>query len=148
MKDRDIEQRIYEEFNDQKPELFQKILEQCPKMVEEKENSSVWTRVGSIFRERRFRYSLVSVASIFLLAIVLFSTQPEAVSAYSVVAIDVNPSILLELDEEDKVINVIKENEDAEVIVGDMDLIGVDSDVVIYALIGSMLTNGYINDIE
>jgi len=67
--------------------------------------------------------------------------------AASTIAIDVNPSVVLELDENDKVINVILNNEDAEIIIGDMDLIGVDYDVAINALIGSMVANGYISEL-
>jgi predicted heme/steroid binding protein/uncharacterized membrane protein YkoI len=67
--------------------------------------------------------------------------------AASTIAIDVNPSIVLELDENDTVINVILNNEDAEVIIGDMDLVGVDYNVAINALIGSMVANGYINEL-
>ena len=67
--------------------------------------------------------------------------------AASTIAIDVNPRVVLELDENDKVINVILNNEDAEIIIGDMDLIGVDYDVAINALIGSMVANGYISEL-
>lgn len=67
--------------------------------------------------------------------------------AASTIAIDVNPSIVLELDENDKVFNVVMNNEDAEIIIGDMDLVGVDYKVAINALIGSMVANGYISEI-
>ncbi len=67
--------------------------------------------------------------------------------AASVIAIDVNPSVVLELDEDDKVINVILDNEDAEIILGDMDLIGVDYNVAINAIIGSMVANGYLDEL-
>lgn len=68
-------------------------------------------------------------------------------TAASTIAIDVNPSIVLELDEDDTVINVIMNNEDAQIIVGDMDLIGVDYNVAINALVGSMVANGYITEL-
>jgi uncharacterized membrane protein YkoI len=55
--------------------------------------------------------------------------------------------VVLELDENDKVIEVILNNEDAQIIVGDMDLIGVDYNVAINALIGSMVQNGYISEL-
>jgi len=64
----------------------------------------------------------------------------------STIAIDVNPSVELDLDENDKVLNVIMNNEDAVIIVGDMDLVGVDYNIAINALIGSMVQNGYITE--
>ncbi|MFK5883108.1 MAG: PepSY domain-containing protein [Candidatus Izemoplasma sp.] len=148
MKNKDIEKAIYETFNENKPELFSKILEQCPNMTEDTITDSIWNKFRKSFRQKRFVYSFSSLSLILVFAVILFS-QPSNVNAapFSVIAIDVNPSVILELDEEDKVINVIKNNEDAEIIVGDMDLIGIDYNVAVNALIGSMVTNGYINEL-
>ena len=87
--------------------------------------------------------------SITLAIIILFtlSACKETTSvAASTIAIDVNPSIVLELNDEDKVIEVILNNEDASIILGEMDLINVDYNVAVNALIGSMVANGYINE--
>ena len=90
---------------------------------------------------------LISVGLALLVVVTLSACAGEASVAASTIAIDVNPSLVLELDEEDKVINVIMNNEDAVIIVGDMDLIGVDYNVAVNALIGSMVANGYINEL-
>jgi uncharacterized membrane protein YkoI len=85
-----------------------------------------------------------------LAALVLFTLAACSggiTTVASTIAIDVNPSVVLELDEDDRVINVILNNEDAEIIVGDMDLIGVDYNVALNALLGSMIANGYINEL-
>ena len=79
--------------------------------------------------------------------ITLAACSGTSATAASTIAIDVNPSVVLELDENDEVINVILNNEDAETIVGDMDLIGVDYNVALNALIGSMVANGYISEL-
>ncbi|MGS0972163.1 MAG: PepSY domain-containing protein [Candidatus Izemoplasmataceae bacterium] len=147
MKHKDVEQKIYEEFNQKKPEIFQSILEQCPKMNEAKVRNSIWDRMRVLFHRRSFTYSFTAIVVFAVLFFAVIGVGPnQNPSVYSVVAIDVNPSLVLELDEEDKVINVIKNNEDANIIIGDMDLIGVDSDVAINALIGSMVANGYISN--
>jgi uncharacterized membrane protein YkoI len=150
MRNKDVEQKIYEEFNQQKPELYQQILEQCPKMKERPIKSSIWTRLRSSLTNHRFTYSFASLATIFILLFVLVGLPTATTNSapYSVIALDVNPSVVLELEENDKVANVITGNEDANIILGEMNLIGVDLDVAIYALIGSMLTNGYISDIS
>jgi uncharacterized membrane protein YkoI len=85
-----------------------------------------------------------------LAALVLFTLAActgGMTTVASTIAIDVNPSVVLELDENDRVINVILNNEDAEIILGDMDLIGVDYNVALNALLGSMVANGYINEL-
>jgi uncharacterized membrane protein YkoI len=90
---------------------------------------------------------LLSLGLVLAVALVLSGCTQSATVAASTIAIDVNPSVVLELDEDDKVIEVILNNEDAQIIVGDMDLIGVDYNVAINALIGSMVQNGYISEL-
>lgn len=64
----------------------------------------------------------------------------------SVIDIDVNPSIEISTNAKDKIINVDCLNEDANVILDGMDLKGVNLNIGINAIIGSMLKNGYITD--
>lgn len=148
MKNKEINQKIYNEFNENKPELFQSILEQCPKMTESKETDSLWNKITRLFSRQKLVYSFTTLSVIAIFALIISGITPAQESiVYSVIAIDVNPSLVLELDEEDKVINVIRNNTDADVIIGSMDLVGVDYDVAVNALIGSMLANGYINEL-
>ncbi len=145
---KNIEKNIYNQFNERKPEIFSKIMEHCPKMNESKKQESIFDRFKSIFFSRKFAYSFTSFALLIVLAFIIFGQGIiNQNKVYSSIAIDVNPSIVLELDEDDKVLNVILNNEDAEIIIGDMDLIGVNYNIAINALIGSMVTNGYINEV-
>ena len=64
----------------------------------------------------------------------------------STVSIDVNPSIELKLNKEKKVLEVIPRSEDAVDVIGNMELKGVDLDVAVNALLGSMISKGYISD--
>lgn len=147
MNNKDIEQRIYEEFEAKKPELFQEILKHTPKMTEQTK-PSFWQQFKSLFTPARSGISFAMMTAVVVLALIIFNPfGPNTPQAFSTIAIDVNPSIILELDEDDRVINVIKNNDDADVIIGNMDLIGVDSNVAINALIGSMVGNGYINEV-
>jgi len=149
MKNRDIEKRIYDEFESRKPDLFNKIMEQCPKMNEEMTNESFLSKLKKLMSNKRLSYSFATVSMVVVLALLLlFPGNVSNPEVFSVIAIDVNPSVVLELDEKDKVINVVENNEDAEVIIGDMDLIGVDYNVAVNALIGSMVTKGYISDLS
>ncbi|MDO5445641.1 MAG: PepSY domain-containing protein [Eubacteriales bacterium] len=65
----------------------------------------------------------------------------------STIMLDVNPSIEIRLNRSEQVLSVLPLNEDAKVVVGDMDFSGSSLDVTVNALIGSMLRNGYISDI-
>ena len=63
----------------------------------------------------------------------------------SVVGIDVNPSLEISVNRNEKVLSVQALNEDAEIVLDGMDLKNVDLDVAVNAVIGSMLKNGYLD---
>ncbi len=63
----------------------------------------------------------------------------------AIVALDVNPSIELEVNRKEKVTEIRALNEEAVTVIGDMDFENVDLDVTINALIGSMLQHGYLS---
>lgn len=64
------------------------------------------------------------------------------------ISIDVNPSIEITANKADEVIEVTALNEDAEIIIGDMDLDDVEVEVAMNAIIGSMVQNGYIDEMK
>lgn len=66
----------------------------------------------------------------------------------SVIGIDVNPSVELSVNKKNKVLTAEALNDDAEKIMADMDLKGVDLKVAVNAVIGSMVTNGYLNELD
>lgn len=66
----------------------------------------------------------------------------------SVIGIDVNPSIELSVNRNGKVLKAVALNRDAEVILADMDLEYVDLDIAVNALIGSMVRNGYLTELD
>ncbi|WP_367567879.1 hypothetical protein [Lacrimispora sp.] len=66
----------------------------------------------------------------------------------SVIGIDVNPSIELSVNRRNKVLEAEALNDDGTDIMEDMDLKGVDLNVAVNAVIGSMVTQGYLNDLD
>lgn len=66
----------------------------------------------------------------------------------SSIAIDVNPSIELSVNRNDKVLKVEALNEDAVEILDDMDLKNVDLDIAVNAVIGSMVRHGYLDELD
>ena len=66
----------------------------------------------------------------------------------AVIYIDVNPSIEIEVDSSNKVVNVDANNEDAKLVINNMNLKGVNIDVALNAIIGSMLKNGFLDNLD
>lgn len=65
----------------------------------------------------------------------------------STISLDVNPSIQITVNEKERVLDVKALNQDAGIVIGDMDFKGSDIDVVMNALVGSMLRKGYLNEL-
>lgn len=68
--------------------------------------------------------------------------------ADSVVAIDVNPSIELTVSKNDKVLEAKALNADAEVVLADLSLEKVELDTALNAIVGSLLQNGYLDEVS
>lgn len=89
----------------------------------------------------------ISMAAIFVIAFTAYSVN-SYYTPQSIIAFDVNPSIELEINRSETVINAIPLNREAETVLGNMKLKRVDLDTAVNAIIGSMVKNGYINDIR
>lgn len=66
----------------------------------------------------------------------------------SVVMLDVNPSLSLSVDAEEKVLSAEALNEDAEKVLGSMELKDTSLEVAVNAIIGSMVQKGYLGDLQ
>ena len=142
MTNHDVESKIKQAFENATPDLLDAILQKSQQQkgkviyMEQKKNKTAQLR------------RITAIAAALVLCIGGFAGY----SAYanlavdSVIELDVNPSIQLEVNSKERVIAVSPLNEDAKIVVGDMDFKGSDVDVAVNALIGSMLRNGYIND--
>lgn len=64
----------------------------------------------------------------------------------SIIMLDVNPSLSLSVDAEERVLSAEAFNEDAKEILGSMELKGTSLEAAINALIGSMLQKGYLGE--
>ena len=62
--------------------------------------------------------------------------------------LDVNPSLSLSVDAEEKVLSAEALNEDAEKVLGSMELKDTSLEVAVNAIIGSMLQKGYLGDLQ
>lgn len=88
-----------------------------------------------------------SMVVLLFIGIVIGMFIPKG-SKYSNVSIflDVNPSVEIQLDNKDKVYDCIANNSDAEIILSNMNLAGVEINTAINAIVGSMYVNGYLTN--
>lgn len=150
MKNKDVEKNIYQAFSKlevDNDKLLHSILSDCKKtesriVVMEEKNNNIWTN------------GFVRLALAFALLLGIFFTYNNMNNANSInntvastISLDVNPSIEIKINKDEKVLDVVAKNEDAISIIGDMDFKGSNLNVTVNALIGSLVRNGYINEL-
>ncbi|MGN0294237.1 MAG: PepSY domain-containing protein [Lachnospiraceae bacterium] len=154
----DLEQKIRTAVEHAAPDQLDSILSSCDEqkgvidMTNTMTNNNEKTdRKKNHVKSRRTVFSaMAAVAAVFLLFVISFPTirgtffSPD----YSVVMLDVNPSLSMNVDENEKVLSVEALNDDAKEILGSMDLKGTSLETAVNAIIGSMLQKGYLSDIQ
>ncbi len=93
-----------------------------------------------------FKIGTIAAALVLVLSAVLIIGGSIGKNSGAVVAIDVNPSIELEINKKEKVEEVRALNAEAEAVLKGMDLEGVDINIAVNAIIGSMVKNNYLSD--
>ena len=119
----------------QRPELSEAIKKEFPEIIEMKPK-----------RRKSWQKAFASCAAALILVIggaVYFNSGN---AAFAVVGLDVNPSVEISINKKEDVISAKAINEDGEQILQDLDLEGTDLDVACDALVGAMLTKGYLTD--
>ena len=144
MANKDTEQKIRQAFSNAVPNIRNSILSDC-----KSQKGAVIIMTDTNKRTFSPRH-LAGIAAAFVLLIggmAGFRTYRANYTVASTVSLDVNPSIEIEVNKKEEVLAVNPRNEDAQIVVGDMDFKGSNLDVAINALIGSMLRNGYLNEL-
>lgn len=141
MKNKDIEKIIKSNFDNETPEVFDKILKKCKgkeikEMKKEKKNN--------------FFKDFLPVASLAVVALVLgiFVFNRQTTSLKSTVMFDVNPSVEIQVDKKDTITSAKALNVDGKKILEDMDLKGSKLNIGVNAIVGSMYKNGYIDELK
>ena len=145
MNNRDIEKRLSRALRRETPDVLSRVLsahEQEEKIVELNQVQP------TIKKKRRWPIWAASAAATLVLTAGAAWGLTGAYGTDSLISIDVNPSIELATNRYEKVLRVTALNDDANQILDGMDLKGTDLHVAINALIGSMVKNGYIDDIR
>lgn len=123
------------------PNVLERIDLSTPQIKAEKEKRSVF-----FLRQRVIATLVAACFCMIALAGGTYTYQNGKVD--SVIGIDVNPSVELSVNKKNKVLAAKALNEDGESIMQDMDLKGVDLNTAVNAVIGSMVTHGYLNQLD
>ena len=144
LKKKEIENKIKQTFTQITPNVFDSVLSDCKKqkgrviVMTDKQKLAPWKK------------SIIGIAA----ALVILIGGAFSIQAYraqhavaSTVSLDVNPSIEIKVNQKEQVLEVNAKNEDAQIVIGNMDFSGSTLDLTVNAIIGSMLRNGYLSDI-
>ena len=143
MKYKDIKTSLQRAAEDWKPEWDEEL---NTRPVEEAKGDE-WYLEGIRPKKTRpiVKYMAYAMAAAACFLVVFVSRMQVASRVDAVVYLDVNPSISLDVNKDEKVLRATAHNEDGEKILDGMDLKGSNIDVAVNALIGSMFKQGYLS---
>lgn len=146
MTDRNVEQALRTALEHAAPNDVESVLLRCD---DRKGNVIPMTNQNPEKKNRKpLRLAALAAAACLVLAIgggSVYYNQSQ--TAASVVSLDVNPSIELVLNSRERVLRATALNEDAAAVLDGMDLKGSMLDVAVNALMGSLLKNGYVDEL-
>lgn len=123
------------------PNVLDRIDLSTPQNAENRDSKPVF------FKRQRVIAGLIAACfCMIMLAGGTYSYQNNRVD--SVIGIDVNPSVELSVNKKNRVLKAEAVNQDGMTILKDMDMEGVDLNVAVNAIIGSMVTHGFLDDLD
>ena len=129
-------------------DIDESIINKC--LTDAKSAKHTANKTRSVSNRKRIPWYAVAAAALALVflggVINTVGTKLIQKTVSNTVSLDVNPSIEIRLNRQERVVAVVPLNEDAEKVVGSMDFSGVPLDLAVNALIGSMVRNGYLNE--
>ena len=147
MNKKDFKNEIKSAYNNDAPDLLSKIKASCSEIEQvsnEYEIKMVESKKPLIFK--RAIFSTCCVMLLFIGIIIgHFAINTKSIYSETSIYLDVNPSIEIQLDNDDNVYKCIAVNEDAEAILDNIDLDGVKLNTALNAIVGSLYSNGYLS---
>ena len=139
-----IEQRLCQAVREETPNLLPQILS-----ARNMEKGTVIDMTQALQNQKKkhtVRNWAIAAAAELVLAVGGFAGYQYQFAVDTAVSIDVNPSIELEVNRQEKVLRATPLNDDAQTILDGMKLEGVNLKTAVNAVIGSMVQNGYFTD--
>ena len=144
MKNKEVNKAVRQAFTHAVPNVLDGVLSEC---CEQKGTVIVMTEKRKI----HWGIKLAAMAAVLVLIIAIgFGVGSYRIehTVTSTISLDVNPSIELRVNGQERVLEVLALNEDARVVLGEMDLAGSQLDVAVNAVIGAMVRKGYITELS
>lgn len=141
IREQELEQRLRTAMDHAAPDALDRILASC------EAQKGIVIPMEQARKPRRRRWASLAVAAALAVVCCVFglTSWRGANAVASVVSLDVNPSIQLQVSKNEKVLSAEALNEDARVILDGMDLKGTQLKVAVNAIVGSLLQNGYLD---
>lgn len=144
MNERDVEKRLQTALEHAAPNDLEAVLARCGPQ-HSGDVIPMPTRRKSV---RRAAPWLAAACLLLVIAGGAMGVRYQKASAVaSVVSLDVNPSVLLAVNQKEEVLSAQPINEDAKEILDGMDLAGTDLNVAVNAIVGSLLKHGYVDEL-
>ena len=144
-----IEQHLQSAMESLTPDIFASLDLSVPQEPADPFRGADAVRVAVL--QRRLRRTVVAAAACLGLLLTgggawqyhYFNRQID-----SVIGINVNPSVELTINRRQRVLAAEALNQDGEAVMEDMDLTGVELNVAVNAVVGAMVTHGYLDDLD
>lgn len=148
MNEKAINEKIRTAVRHSVPDVLDSVLANLDK--QKGDGNPMHTTQVTLTKKRSWMKPYGMIAAMFAMLVVGFASYNfyEQRAVDSVISLDVNPSIEMKVNNNEKVLAVQPLNEDGQIIVGGMDFKNTDLEIAVNALIGSMLKNGYISEIK
>ncbi|MBQ1520534.1 MAG: hypothetical protein IIZ56_03565, partial [Clostridia bacterium] len=149
MNEHEIDSKIRDAFASVTPDIKASVLSDCK---QKKGKVIAMSNTSNNENKKRPVWGWIAAAAAALLLIVaapfaIRGAKGGAKAAAVSVMIDVNPSIEMTVDSDERVIEAIPRNPDGAVLLDGMDLSGSKVNVAVDAVVGSLLRRGYLNEL-
>ena len=146
MTDQELEQKLRTALEHAAPDDFQGVLARISPKARTEQAPIPFEAAA---RKKKRRWASLAAAACLALVVAAggggWYLQNNTVA--SVVSLDVNPSVTLNVNAKETVLSAVPVNEDGGDILAGMDLTGVQLDVAMNAIVGALLTNGYVDEL-
>ena len=146
MTDQELEQKLRTALEHAAPDDFQGVLSRISPKARTEQAPIPFEAAA---RKKKRRWAPLAAAACLALVVAAggggWYLQNNTVA--SVVSLDVNPSVTLNVNSKEKVLSAVPVNQDGGDILAGMDLTGVQLDVAMNAIVGALLTQGYVDEL-
>ncbi len=143
MTDQELERRLQEAMEHAAPDVLEQILSSC-----DQQKGPVISMTKPEKKNWRTPLMATAAALVVVMSGVFGYGWHTAHAAEARILLDVNPSLSITVNAKERVLFVEPLNDDAEAIIGGMNLKGSQLEVAVNALIGSMVQNGYLDELQ